>query len=100
MSLRSSGLQRNRSPLLRRRRERRQLPEVALVVLDDDGGLEVRRNLLETVDRSQRLGAVGVEDGHAVAVIIFLKVREVAREHHGALLLQPHQQALMARRMS
>ena len=51
--------------LLRRRRKRRQFVDVARIVLNDDGRLEVRRDLLEALDRCQRLGAIEVERGHA-----------------------------------
>ena len=48
-----------RSPsLLRGRRERRQLADVAHVVLDDDGRLQVRDDLLHALDRGDRRGAV------------------------------------------
>ena len=86
--------------LLRGGRECRQFTDVARVVLDDDGGFEVRRDLLEAVDRSQCRCVVGVECGHTVVFVIFPEVLEIATEQHVAHLSQPDQQAVMAGRMS
>ena len=49
--------------LLRRCRKRRQLVDVARVVLDDHRRLQVRRDLLEAVERGQRLGAAVLNGG-------------------------------------
>ena len=67
------------APLLRRRRKRRQLADVARVVLDDDGRLAVGRDLLQAIDRGQGLRAVGVEPRHAVAVVVLAEVRRSPR---------------------
>src|SRR5262245_9982530 len=82
-----------------RRRERRQLAYVPRVVLDDHGGLEIRRELLEAIERSQRLRAVGVEPGHAVRFVVFVKMREIARKENIAFLLQLDEQAVVTWRM-
>src|SRR5215470_7665253 len=86
--------------LLRGGRECRQFTDVARIVLDDDGGFEIRRDLLEAIDRGQCRCVVGVESGHTVAFVIFPKVLEIATEQHVAHLSQPDQQAVMAGRMS
>src|SRR5713226_3331319 len=62
------------SALLRGRWERRQLADVAHVVLDDDGCLHVRDDLLHALDRGDRRGAVEVEVRHAAAVVILAEV--------------------------
>jgi glutaminyl-peptide cyclotransferase len=85
--------------LLRRRWEHRELADVALVMLDDDGGFEVSGDLLEAVQRAQCVGVVGVEHRNAVGVVVLPEVREVTGEQHVTLLLQLHQQDVMAWRM-
>src|SRR5215467_2732771 len=85
--------------LLRGGRERRQLSEVALIMLDDDGRLEIGRDLFETLDRGDGLGAVGVEGGHAVLVVVLTEVREIATEQHIAGLRQLDQQGVMPGRV-
>src|SRR6185295_8336080 len=52
--------------LLRRGRKLRQLVDIARVVLDDHGRLEVLLDLLDALDRGDGLGAVVVEARHAV----------------------------------
>jgi hypothetical protein len=54
--------------------------EVTRVVLDDDGRPGARHDLLGAVERSQRLGAIGVERGYAVGVIIFAGSYETVAE--------------------
>src|SRR6202043_1384540 len=85
--------------LLRGSWEYRQFAEIAWVVLDDDSGVEILRDLFETVERRERRGAIGVEGGHAVTVVILMEVGEIAAEEHVALLFQPDQQGVMAGRM-
>ncbi len=58
-----------RPRLLRGDRERRQFTDVARIVLDDDGGFEIRRDLLEAIDRSQCRCVVSVECGHTVVFV-------------------------------
>lgn len=48
------------------RRERRQFVDVAGVVLDDHGGVEVLCDLLHPLDRGDGLRAIGVEVRHAL----------------------------------
>src|SRR5262249_49272471 len=81
-------------------RECRQFTNVARIVLNDDGGFEIRRYLLEAIDRSQCRRAVGVEFGHTIASVIFPEVLEIATEQHVSHLSPPYQQAVMAGRMS
>src|SRR5262249_35992280 len=95
----SPVLNRRALPLLRGGRERRQFTHVARVVLDDYGRLEARGDLLEAVDRGERLRAAAVEGGHAVGVVVLLEMREIAGQEQVALLLRIHQQAAMARRV-
>src|ERR1700730_3501268 len=86
--------------LLRGRRERRQLADVAHVVLDDDGRFEICDDLLHALDRGDRRGAVEVEVWHAATLVVLAEVDEVAGEQHRAHVLQPDQQAAMARRVT
>src|SRR5262245_21093645 len=88
------------SALLRGRREGGKLADVAHVVLDDEGRLQVRDDLLHALDRGDRRGAVEVEDRHAVTVVVLAEVDQVAAEQHRAHVLQLHQQAGMARRVT
>src|SRR5262249_44064731 len=90
----------SRRRLLHDGRECLQFTDVARIVLDDDGGFEIRRDLLEAIDRSQCRRAVGVECGHTIAFVIFPEVLEIATEQHVARLSQPDQQAVMAGRVS
>ena len=68
-------------------------------MLDDDGRLGTRHDLLDAVERSQRLGAIGVERGHAVSVIVFAEVHEIAAEQHVSRLRQLDQETVMAGRV-
>jgi tripartite-type tricarboxylate transporter receptor subunit TctC len=86
--------------LLRGRRERRQLRDIARVVLDDDGRLQVLGDALDPLERGDRLGAVVVEAGHAVALVVLVEVRRIAEQYDRPLLLQPHEQRLVTRRMA
>src|SRR5206468_7454474 len=81
--------------LLRGGRERRQLAHVARVVLNDDRGLEICRELLEAVDRREALRATGVEPRHTVVLPVLVKMHEVARDQHVALLLQLDEQGVV-----
>jgi hypothetical protein len=85
--------------LLRGGRKRRQFLDVARVVLDDHGRLGIRRDLLEALERRDRLRAIIIEPGHAVRVVILAEVRGIAGDDHGARLRQLDQQAVMARRV-
>src|SRR3954470_12317957 len=71
-----------RANLLRRRGERRQLVDVAGVVLDDDGGLGVGRELFHAVDRGDRLCPVEIEPRHAAGVVILVEMHGVAGDQH------------------
>src|SRR5215470_8442135 len=86
--------------LLRGRRERRQLADVAHVVLDDDGRLHVADDLLHALDRGDRLRAVEVEGRHAVRLVVLVEVGRIAGKQHRALFLQPDQEGAMARRVT
>src|SRR5689334_2597181 len=63
--------------LLCRRGKRRQFFDVAGVVLDDDLGLEVVRDLLDALHRSDRLRAVVVERGHAKRIVVLAEVHRI-----------------------
>ncbi len=56
-----SGCGGNRFWLLRRRRENRQLGDVSWFVLDDNYGVQVSRDILETRKRCERLATISVE---------------------------------------
>src|SRR5262245_47073832 len=101
-----NGLHRG-SPLRRPRpssasggRERRQLPDVAHVVLDDHGRLQVRGELLHAIERRDGLRAVVVEPRHAVALVVLAEMHEVAAQNHWAHVLQPHEQGAVAGRVA
>ena len=85
--------------LLRRGRERRQFVDVARVVLDDYRRLGIRRDLLEALERRDRLCAIIVEPRHAVRVVILAEVGCIAGDDHGARLRQFDEKAVMAGRM-
>src|SRR5262249_36069840 len=85
--------------LLRRRRERRELADVAHVVLDDDGRFEIRDDLLHALDRGDRRRAVEVEPRHAATLVVFAEVDNVSSEQPRAHVLQLDQQRGMARRV-
>jgi len=84
--------------LLRRGRERRQFVD-ARVVLDDYRRLGIRRDLLEALERRDRLCAIIVEPRHAVRVVILAEVGCIAGDDHGARLRQFDEKAVMAGRM-
>src|SRR5580765_4260106 len=86
--------------LLRGRRERRQLADVAHVVLDDDGRFEICDDLLHALDRGDRRGAVEVEVRHAATLVVLAEVDQVAGEQDRAHFLQPDQQRAVARRVT
>src|SRR2546426_2012427 len=83
--------------LLRGRRERRQLADVAHVMLDDEGRLEICDELLHALDRGDRRRAVEVEARHSAAFVVLAEVGRVAAEQHRTHFLQPDQQGGMAR---
>ena len=68
-------------------------------MLDDDGRLEIRGDLLEALERRHRLGAIEVERRHTIRIVILAEVRGIAADHHGPHLRQLDEQALMAGRM-
>src|ERR1700692_3037258 len=80
-------------PLFGERRKYRQLFDVAGIVLDNEGRLQVRCNLLDALDRSHRLGAVIVERGYAVRIVVFVEMHRVARQDDSTHLRQLDQQA-------
>src|SRR6266852_3623310 len=82
-SVESATLSRPRSwkwRLLRGSRKSRQLADVAQVVLDDHGRVEVRRDLLHPLHRRYRLRAVVIEGRHAVRFVVLVEVRGVAAQ--------------------
>src|SRR5262249_36246681 len=74
---RATGLLVHNRQLFRRRRECRQLVDVARVMLDDDGRLEIRGDLLEALERRHRLGAIEVERRHTIRIVILAEVRGI-----------------------
>src|SRR6266436_7312894 len=66
--------------LLRCSRKSRQLADVAQVVLNDHGRVEVRGDLLHPLERRDRLRAVVVEGRHAVRFVVLVEVRGVAAQ--------------------
>src|SRR5689334_24254206 len=58
-------------------RKCRQFFDVAGVMLDDDLGLEVVRDLLDALHRSDRLRAVVVERGHAKRIVVLAEVHRI-----------------------
>ena len=80
--------------------ERRKLVDVARVVLDDDRRLEVLLNLLDPIQGGERLGSVVVEARDAIVLIVLVEVRQVSAQDDRALLLQAHEQRLMAGRVT
>jgi hypothetical protein len=66
--------------LLGGHRERRQLADVANVVLDDDGRFEICDGLLHALDRGDDRGAVEVEVSHAATLVVLAEVDQVAGE--------------------
>src|SRR5262245_38267341 len=85
--------------LLRGRWERRQLIDVAHVVLDDDGRFDVAHDLLHALDRGDRLRPVEIESWHAALFVVLVEVGRVAAEQHRAHVLQPDQQRGMPGRV-
>ena len=69
-------------------------------MLQDHRRLEIGGDFLVTVKGSQRGGAVNVESRHAVALVIFVKVGEVAGNQHRAHVAQLDQQAAVAGRVA
>src|SRR5262249_58517399 len=86
--------------LFRGSRERRQLADVAQVVLNDDGRFEIGGDLLHAFDRGDRRRAVEVEDRHTVTFVVLAEVDRVATEQYRAHVLQPDQQAAVACRVT
>src|SRR6266496_1747300 len=64
--------------LLRCSRKSRQLADVAQVVLDDHGRVEVRGDLLDALERRDRLRAVVIEGRHAGRLVVLVEMRGVA----------------------
>jgi hypothetical protein len=86
--------------LLRGGRKRRQFLHVARVVLDEHCRLGIHRDLLEALERRDRLRAIIVEPRHAVGIEILAEVRGIAGDDHGAHLRQLDQEAVMTRRVA
>jgi hypothetical protein len=86
--------------LLRGGRKRRQFLHVARVVLDEHCRLGIRRDLLEALERRDRLRAIIVEPRHAVGIEILAEVRGIAGDDHGAHLRQLDQEPVMTRRVA
>src|SRR6202012_6291013 len=63
--------------LLRELGEYRQLADITGVMLDDDGGLEVRGHLLQALDRGNCLRAIVVERGHADRIPVLVEMHGV-----------------------
>src|SRR4030095_2782332 len=78
--------------LLGRGREGGQLADVARVVLDDDRRFQVLGDVLDALERGDRLRAVEIEARRAVALVVLAEVRGIADQDDRALLLQPHEQ--------
>src|SRR5262249_41207138 len=86
--------------LLRGGGKRRQLADVAHIMLDDDRRVERRRDLLEAIERGGSLGAVRIEGRNPVRFVVLVEMHEVAAQEHHALLLQAYQQAAVAGRVA
>ena len=74
--------------LVRGGRKCRQFLDVARVVLDDYGCVEIRRDLLEAFEGRDRLRAIIVEPRHAVGIVILAEVRGIAGDDQSARLRQ------------
>src|SRR5437879_698313 len=74
-------------------RKSRQLADVAQVVLDDHGRVEVRGDLLHPLDRRDRLRAVVIEGRHAVRFVVLVEVRGVAAQQEHVSRLDDDPQA-------
>ena len=61
-------------------------------MLDDHRRLEILRDRLETLDRRDGLGAIDIERGHAVAVVVLVEVRQIAGQEQVAHLRQLYEQ--------
>src|SRR5262249_54978281 len=96
---RSPGMTRLDRALLRRGREGRELADVAGVVLDDYGGVEVLCDLLRPLDRGDGLRAIGIEVRYALEVVVLGEMCHVAGEDHGAHVLELHEEDVMAGRV-
>ena len=68
-------------------------------MLDDHGRIGIRRDLLEPLERRDRLRTIIVEPGHPLRVEILAEVRGITGDDHGTHLRQLDQQAVMARRV-
>src|SRR6266516_8182485 len=79
--------------LLRCSRKSRQLADVAQVVLDDHGRVEVRGDLLHPLERRYRLRAVVIEGRYAVRFVVLAEVRGVAAQQEIVSRLEAHEQA-------
>jgi hypothetical protein len=54
-------------------------------MLDDDGPLEIRGDLLEALKRRHRLGAIEVERRHTIRIVILAEVRRGCTEANAKL---------------
>src|SRR5438067_11781133 len=85
--------------LLRGGGERRQFADIARVVLDDDGRLQIGGDLLHALERSHGCGAVVIEARHAVAVVVLVEMREISHQDDVAFFLQLYEERAVAGRM-
>src|SRR6266705_5303808 len=86
--------------LLRCSRKSRQLADVARVVLDDHGRVEVRGDLLHPLDRRDRLRAVVIEGRYAVRFVVLAEVRGVAAQQEILSRLEAHEEARVPGRVA
>src|SRR6185436_8207108 len=81
-------------------RKRRELLDVAHVVLDDHRPLQVRRSFLQALDGRHGLRAIGVEAGHAAGFVVLAEMHQIAGQQYRPLLLQLDQQDAVAGRVA
>src|SRR5262249_32642346 len=67
-----------------RGRKRRQLADVARVVLNDHHGFEVARDLLEPIERGQSLRPARIPVWYLVGLVALAQMTQVAAEQHVA----------------
>ena len=66
------------------------------VVLDDHCRLQIGRDLLHALKRGDSIATMKVERRHAVALVVFVEMREVAHQEKVAGVLQAYQCAKAA----
>src|SRR5207302_11392826 len=77
----------------------RQRPEVDHVVLDHQARFGVRDDLLDAIDRGQRIGALEVDRENAAVLAVVTSVVEIAREDDHTRFPELDLQHLMTRRV-